>query len=73
LRPWEFGAQLLEHAAAGLDRGELVGIADQDDLGSTGDGAREELVQVGGADHGGLVDHQNGEAVHGQLVVFDLL
>ena len=36
LRPRQVLAEVLEHAAAGLDRGQLVGVADQDHLGSCG-------------------------------------
>ena len=34
LRPGQVGAELGEHAAAGFDRGELVGVADQHGLGA---------------------------------------
>ena len=33
LGPGQIGAELLEHAAAGLDRGQLMGVADEDSFG----------------------------------------
>ena len=60
LCPGQIGAQLGEHAAAGLDRGELVGIPDQHRLGAGRGGGGEELTQVVGADHGGLIHDDQG-------------
>ena len=45
--------------AAGLDLGELAGIADQHDLGAGCLGVGEDSVEFAGADHGGLVDHDH--------------
>jgi hypothetical protein len=61
LGPGQVGAQLGEHAAAGLDRGELVGVADQHRLGPGLRCGGEELAQIVGADHARLVnDHHGG-------------
>ena len=56
LCPGQIGAELGEHAAAGFDRGQLVGVADQDCLGTGCGGGGQQLAQVVGADHGGLID-----------------
>ena len=56
LCPGQVGAELGEHAAAGFDRGQLVGVADQDRLGAGRGGGGQQLAQVVGADHGGLID-----------------
>ena len=48
-----------EHAAARLDRGQLVGVADQHRLGPGCRCGGEQLAQIVGADHAGLIDdHQ---------------
>ena len=44
---------------AGLDRGQLPVVADQDHLGTGGGGVGEQAVVVAGADHAGLVDDQH--------------
>ena len=46
------------HAAAVLDRLQLLGIAGQDHLGAAGGGLGDDVGQVGGGGHGGLV-HQD--------------
>ncbi len=69
LRPGQIRTQLGEHPAAGLDRGELVGVADQDGLGAGLRGGGEELAQVVGAHHPGLVDHDQGGPLDLQGVV----
>jgi hypothetical protein len=59
LGPGQIGAQLGEHAPACLDRSQLMGVSDQDGLGAGRGGSGQQLVQLAGADHGGLVyDHQ---------------
>ena len=69
LCPGQIGAQLGEHAAAGLDRRQLMGIADQDRLGPGAGGGGEELAQVVGADHRGFIDHDQRVRAELQLVV----
>jgi hypothetical protein len=44
---------------AGLDRGQLPVVADQDHLGTGGRGVGEQAVVVAGADHARLVDDQH--------------
>lgn len=56
LRPGQLGAEVLEHAPAGFDRGQLVGVADQHGLGARRGGRGEQGLQFGCAHHGGLVD-----------------
>ena len=56
LCPGQVGAELGEHAAAGLDRRQLMGVADQDGLGAGRGGGGQQLAQVVGADHAGLID-----------------
>ena len=51
-----FGEQ--GHAAAVLDRLQLLGVAGQDHLGVAGGGLGDDVGQVGGGGHGGLV-HQD--------------
>jgi hypothetical protein len=63
LGPGQIGAQLGEHATARLHRGQLVGIPDQDGLHPGGGGGSEQLTQVVGADHAGLVNHHQRPAV----------
>jgi hypothetical protein len=43
--------------AAGVDLGELAGVADEHDLGAGSLGVFEEPEQLASADHGGLIDH----------------
>src|SRR6185436_1920891 len=57
LRPRQIRAELGEHAAAGFNRVELMLIADQDRLGAGGGGGAQQLTQVTGADHPGLIDN----------------
>jgi len=45
--------------AAGVDLGELVMVADEDDLGAVSVGVVEETGQLAGADHGRFVDHDH--------------
>jgi hypothetical protein len=45
--------------AAGVDRGELPVVADQDDLAAGLVGVVEQRSELAGAKHGGLVDHQH--------------
>ena len=57
--------------AAGFDRGELVVVTDQDDLGVGAAGVVDEPCELAGADHGGFVDHHDraaGEAGLGVAV-----
>ena len=44
---------------AGVDGGELVVVADEDDFGAAGGGVVEESGEGAGADHRGFVDHQH--------------
>ena len=60
LRPGQIGAQLGEHPAARFDRGQLVGVADQDGFGAGGRGGGQQFAQIAGADHGGLIDDHQG-------------
>jgi hypothetical protein len=46
------------HGAAVLDRLQLTGVTGQDHLGAALFGQAEEVSQVGGEDHRGLVDQQ---------------
>ena len=72
LGPGQIGAQLGEHAAAGLDRGELVGISDEHGLGSGCRCGFQQSTQIVGADHGGFVDHDQVEVAQceGAVVQF---
>ena len=54
-RRWTSGGE----EAAGFDLGELVVVADEDELDLEGLGVVEELGEVAGADHGGFVDHED--------------
>ena len=57
--------------AAGVDRGKLVVVTDQDDLGVGAAGVVDEPCELAGADHGGFVDHHDraaGEAGLGVAV-----
>jgi hypothetical protein len=54
-------------AAAGVDRGQLPVITDQDQLGLDLLGVLEQAGQLAAADHAGLVDHQHGAGI--QLLV----
>ena len=61
---------LLEESSVGVsgtDRLELVGIAEQDDLGVVGGGVVEDARELAGVDHAGLVDDQDDAAVEGLL------
>ena len=49
--------------AAGVDLGELAGVADQDELGPCVVGGVDEAGEVAGADHGGFVDDEHGAVV----------
>ncbi len=49
--------------AAGVDLGELAGVADQDELGPGVVGGVDEAGEVAGADHGGFVDDEHGAFV----------
>ena len=49
--------------AAGFDRGQLVGVADDDELPACRVDARDELGERAGAEHAGLVDDQNGSGL----------
>ena len=44
---------------AGVDLGELAGIADEDDLGVRGVGVVEDAGEESGADHAGFVDDED--------------
>jgi hypothetical protein len=54
----ESGGQGAEQAA-GVDLGELVGVAGEHDLHGLGFGMVEEAGELAGADHAGLVDHEH--------------
>ena len=54
--------QALE-GAAGVDLRELAGITDEHDLGPCRFGTAEQPGQLAGADHGCLIDHDDGPAV----------
>ena len=73
LRPGHLPAEVLEHAAAGFHRCQLVGVSDEHHLGASGDRGRQQFFQLRGADHGGLVDDDDGVPVDGQGVVLDEL
>jgi GrpB-like predicted nucleotidyltransferase (UPF0157 family) len=60
-----------EHAPARRHRGELVGVADQHRLHRRGGGRREQLVQLTGADHPGLIDHH--QRMHRQVQIERIL
>src|SRR5207244_2114800 len=45
--------------AAGFDLGELVVVADEDDLGAVAPGVVEEPGELAGADHGRFVDDED--------------
>jgi len=49
--------------AAGVDRGQLPVVADQDHLGLGLVGVLEQAVQLAAADHAGLIHHQDGAGV----------
>ena len=66
LGPGQVAAELGEHAAAGLDRRQLVGVTDQHRLGPGGGRGGEQLAQIVGADHAGFVDHHHGRPVQRQ-------
>ncbi len=46
--------------AAGVDLGELAGVADEHHFGVRAFGVVEEAAEGTGADHPGFVDHQDG-------------
>ena len=58
-----FGEQ--GHAAAVLDRLQLQGIPGQDHLGAAGGGLGDDVGQVGGGGHGGLVHQEPGRRAAG--------
>ena len=64
-------AEMLEHAAAGFHRRQLVGVPDEHHLRAPGHRGRQQFFQLGGADHGGFVDDDHGAPVDGQIVVLD--
>ena len=63
LRPGEVGAELGEHATAGLDRRQLMSITDKDRLRPRLRGRGQELAQIVGADHAGFINYHQGVLV----------
>ena len=58
--------------AAGVDLGELAGVADEHDLGAGPVGGVEERGEGAGAGHAGLVDDQHGAVVESWLAVVEV-
>jgi hypothetical protein len=58
-----------EHAAAGLHRSQLVGITDQHRLGPGLGGGGQDLAQVAGADHSGLIHHDQCLSIQLKFIV----
>jgi hypothetical protein len=66
LRPGQIGTELGEHATASLHGCQLVGVADQHGLDPGGGGGDPQLAQLAGADHGGLIDDDEGVGMQPQ-------
>ena len=59
LAPGQVGAELFEHAAARADGGRVGRRRRPVPFRALRNRSREQLLQVGGADHGGFVDHDD--------------
>ena len=51
--------------ASRFDRGQLAGVADDDELAARGVDALEQLRELTGAEHARLVDHEDGPGLDG--------
>jgi hypothetical protein len=71
LAPRQIGAELFEHAPARHDGEELIGVTDQHHLRAARDRTRKQLLEIGGADHGRLVDHHECRAAELKAVVLN--
>ncbi|CPY27253.1 Uncharacterised protein [Mycobacteroides abscessus] len=66
LSPRQLDAQLVEHAAAGFHRCQLVGVTNEHGFRLGGGSGLQQLAQLGGGHHGRLIDDHHGALIEGQ-------